>query len=112
MPSPDIQSANLSQRRRVPGEADEEAGEGEVNGEGEATEKPKRKPRTRKPKQPKEARIDGAEGDAAAPAEGQEKSKRAKKPRQPKLALTGELSKVRLSIYDTSGQVAKRSFPR
>lgn len=67
-----------------------------MNAEGEATEKPKRKPRARKPKQAKEARIDGAEGDEApAAGEGEAKPKKAKKPRQPKLALTGELSKVR-----------------
>ena len=83
------------QRRRVPGEGDEEAGEGEVNAEGQATEKPKRKPRNRKPKAAKEARIDGAEGEEApAAGEGEAKPKRERKPRQPKLALTGELSKV------------------
>lgn len=94
----------IVQRRRQPAEGDEEV-EGEAaNGDGETAAKPKRKPRNRKPKTT-EARIDGGEETegAAEGAEKPKKAKKAKKPRQPKLELTGEQSKVCLSLLYPAG---------
>ncbi len=77
----------------MPEEAGEEGAEAEANGEvSQGAEKPKRKPRARKPR---EARIDGEEGEEAERAR---KEPREKKERKPRLELSGEQSQVSTKV--------------